>query len=691
MRNIFTVIIFLMIAFATTAQVALLNFASGLGGITDIKHAGDERLFVVQQPGRIKILDLSGTVNPVNFLDITNKVSSGGERGLLGLAFSPGYSNDGYFYVNYTNTSGNTVISRFSVTQSNPNKADSLSEMILLTVNQPFSNHNGGHIAFGPDGYLYIGMGDGGSGGDPQNNGQNPAALLGKMLRIDVSGGGAYTVPADNPFVNTPGYEPEIWALGVRNPWRFSFDRITGDMWIADVGQGQWEEINFQPSSSGGGENWGWRCYEGNDPYNLTGCLGMANYDFPVHVYPHSGSNSGCSVTGGYVYRGAEYPSLFGRYFYADYCSGLLGSVNFDNNCNGNFTNTYYGNIANINPTTFGEDMYGNLYIGGSSGTIKLIADTTNCSPVAFLTCEDTITVCDPTYTLSTPAGQNFLYQWYHDGNLIANADTALYTATQNGLYNVVVYNSQFCSNQSFWVYLNFVSPPIVSFTGLDTSYCVNDNSVTLMGTPAGGTFSGNGINGINFDPSLAGSGLHTITYTYTDVATGCTENSLMATLVYGVTQPVITQNADTLFTNVTGTIQWLDSTLSVITGANGNYFIPQQNGNYYVQYTDTNGCNVLSDPFLFLGISTSELKNNLFINISPNPAYDFVVISINSISNTINLTMADQLGRIVMQKKLENNRENHLDLSGLSNGIYYLNISAENNSVNKKLILMNH
>ncbi|MGI8892730.1 MAG: PQQ-dependent sugar dehydrogenase, partial [Bacteroidia bacterium] len=500
-------------------QVVLLNFASGLSGITDIKNAGDERLFVVEQPGRIKILDLNGIINPDNFLNITPKVSSGGERGLLGLAFSLDYINDGYFYVNYTNTSGNTVISRFNVSTNNPDKADSLSEMILMTINQPYSNHNGGHIAFGPDGYLYIGMGDGGSGGDPQDRSQNPIELLGKMLRIDVSGSGAYSIPATNPFVGNPAYQPEIWAVGVRNPWRFSFDRITGDLWIADVGQGQWEELNFQPASSAGGENWGWRCYEGNAPYNITGCLPISNYEFPIHQYPHSGANSGCSVSGGYVYRGAEYPSLFGRYFYADYCSGLVGSIEVDNNCTGSFANTYHGNIAN-SPTTFGEDVYGNLYIGGA-GSIKKIADTTSCEPVAFISCADSITVCANSFFLNTPAANNFIYQWYMNGTALPGTNSFEYEVTQNGFYSVQVINPQFCVNLSDSVYVELTTPPNVSFSGLANNYCIDDAIVNLTGIPAGGSFTGNGITGNNFDPAQAGAGLHSITYTYSDTA-GC-------------------------------------------------------------------------------------------------------------------------------------------------------------------------
>jgi glucose/arabinose dehydrogenase len=205
-------------------------------------------------------------------------ISLGSERGLLGLAFDPGYLTNGYFYVNYTNTSGNTQISRFRVSSTNPNRAVKSSEKFILQVQQPFSNHNGGCTRFGPDGYLYIGMGDGGSGGDPNNNAQNPMSLLGKMLRIDVHTGDPYSIPPDNPFIDSANYRHEIWALGLRNPWRWSFDALTGDLIIGDVGQDKWEEVDFQSAASNGGENYGWRCYEGKHDYNLSGCKPKSNY-----------------------------------------------------------------------------------------------------------------------------------------------------------------------------------------------------------------------------------------------------------------------------------------------------------------------------------------------------------------------------------------------------------------------------
>ena len=308
-------------AAAEWPQIALEERFAGFDRPVQLAHAGDGsgRLFVVEQEGRIKVIK-AGQVLAEPFLDISNRVSCCGERGLLGLAFPSGYFASAHFYVNYTDIGGDTVVSRFSV-GSNPDRADSASEEVLLTIDQPFANHNGGQLAFGPDGYLYIGMGDGGSGGDPDNRAQNPLSLLGKLLRIDVETGDAsYRIPPSNPFAANPGYRPEIWALGLRNPWRFAFDSRTGDLFIADVGQNSYEEVNFQPASSRGGENYGWRVMEGLHCFNPDPCdpTGLV---LPVVEYDHS---LGCSVSGGQVYRGARWPRLDGIYLYGDYCSGRI-------------------------------------------------------------------------------------------------------------------------------------------------------------------------------------------------------------------------------------------------------------------------------------------------------------------------------------------------------------------------------
>jgi glucose/arabinose dehydrogenase len=359
------------------AELPTIALSSPIGGLTQpvsIGHAGDGsgRLFIVEQTGRIRIIK-NGVLLPTPFLNISNRISAGGERGLLGLAFPPGFAIKRHFYVNYTNPVGNIVIARYRVSAGNNDLADPDSEQIVLTFNHSqFANHNGGQLAFGPhDGFLYIGTGDGGSGGDPDNRAQNGNDLLGKVLRIDVETGSpaTYTVPASNPFVGQAGFRPEIWTLGLRNPWRFSFDRQTHDLYIADVGQNAFEEVNFQLAASGGGENYGWRLMEGLHCFNPPNC-DMTGLTLPVVEYDHT---LGCSVTGGYVYRAAIFPRMQGLFFYGDFCSGRIWGLR---NENGTWQAALLLDTA-INISTFGEDEQGNLFVADyNGGNIFSITDT---------------------------------------------------------------------------------------------------------------------------------------------------------------------------------------------------------------------------------------------------------------------------------------------------------------------------
>jgi len=331
-------------------------------------HDGTNRVFVVQQNGLIRVFQNDSAVassSVSTFLNITNKLSStGGEEGLLGLAFHPNYTSNGYFYVNYTAPSPRrTVVARYSVMSGNPNKADSLSEYKIIEIGQPYTNHNGGMIFFGLDGYLYIGLGDGGSGGDPQNRAQNLDSLLGKILRINVNSETLplrYSIPPDNPLVGLPGRD-EIFAWGMRNPWRLSQDPVTGNIFAGDVGQGSWEEVDLIEN----GLNYGWRCYEGDHPYNTAGCGSISNYTFPLKEYSHS---FGCSVTGGYVYRGYKRPDLVGSYIYGDYCSGMIWKFRYDN---GQVTEDTILVDAPFSISSFGVDEYGELYICNYGGNIQ--------------------------------------------------------------------------------------------------------------------------------------------------------------------------------------------------------------------------------------------------------------------------------------------------------------------------------
>ena len=363
-----------LMASSTAAQLTTETVASGLSGPLWVTHApGDfERIFVLEQrsgsQGRIRIIDITtDTLLPTPFLSVT-VTSSGNERGLLGLAFHPDYNANGKFYINYTNSSGTTIVDEYTVSTADPNVADAGSRKQVLSVAQPFSNHNGGWISFGPDGYLYISSGDGGSGGDPGNRSQTITnQLLGKMLRIDVDGDDFpadssrnYAIPADNPFVGATG-DDEIWAYGLRNAWRNDFDNATGDLYIADVGQNAHEEINFQPASSTGGENYGWRCYEGSLAFNLANCPAASELVFPIIDYSHAGGN--CSVTGGVVYRGCALPEYDGTYFYADYCSGTASAITYNGSVVTSFEDVTSQIGGGFGIVSFGEDAYGEMYI----------------------------------------------------------------------------------------------------------------------------------------------------------------------------------------------------------------------------------------------------------------------------------------------------------------------------------------
>ena len=339
--------------FPNVADYEWQLIASRLNRPVDIQPANDGtgRLFIIEKYGLIRVYE-NGQLLDAPFLDITDRVDdSGNEMGLLGLAFHPDYEQNGFFYVNYTGDGGNTRISRF---QASGNIADSNSENVLLIIEQPYPNHNGGALAFGPDGYLYAGLGDGGLAGDPHRNGQNKTSLLGKILRIDVNNGNPYSIPADNPFGS------EVWAYGLRNPWRISFDRATGNLWIGDVGQGDWEEIDYLPAGSQGGANFGWSVMEGNHGYN-----GAPRPELILPVAEYSHNEGGCSVTGGYVYRGSM-PEWNGIYLYGDYCTGTVWGLILS----GAGWQSQVMFDTGVTITSFGQDESGEIYLASDNGNV---------------------------------------------------------------------------------------------------------------------------------------------------------------------------------------------------------------------------------------------------------------------------------------------------------------------------------
>jgi glucose/arabinose dehydrogenase len=408
-------------------ELASNMIVSGLSFPTFVTHApGDEsRLFILEKPGRIRIFDLdSGTLLPTPFLDITATVTGGtsefDERGLLGLAFHPDYDNNGFFYVYFTTGGSNLaiIVRRYSVSDTNPNVANPSGFLNLLLAGQPQNNHNGGWIGFGPDGYLYIATGDGGGSGDPGNNGQNPNNLLGSMLRIDVDNqdpGLNYAIPDSNPFKGVSGFRDETWAYGLRNPWRCSFDRIAGDLWIADVGQNAWEEINLQKANDDGGQNYGWRCYEGFQPFNTNNCPPAGQLTFPIFAYQNTGffGSIGCSITGGYVYRGCDIPGLQGMYIFGDFCPpNRIWAIDPDSphlpyNPSQGGTNPAIELTSQLSPSvngfpitrnaSFGEDARGEMYIvRHNPGQIfKIIPADPDPQPNPDLNCDGVVNVAD--------------------------------------------------------------------------------------------------------------------------------------------------------------------------------------------------------------------------------------------------------------------------------------------------------
>lgn len=406
-----TIIFFLLTSHLVAVSQGIDLILSGRGFVKPVDISSstlseDARLFITEKDGIIRILHGDGKINTEPFLDIKNKVnSSANERGLLGMCFHPEYKNNGYFFVHYTNISGHSTVARYKVKTDNPDQADTSTGKIIIVVTQPFPNHNAGDLVFGTDGYLYIGMGDGGSGGDPGNRAQNPKSLLGKMLRLDINTeSGPYNIPNDNPFKNSTDTLPEIWALGLRNPWRYSLDEVTKELWIADVGQDEWEEINVVPINIPR-LNYGWRCFEGLANFNISGCNPNTTFTKPVFVYRNT-FETGCSVTGGFVYRGSENKTLEGKYIYTDFCTGKIWALY--KSSNGTWINDLLLDGADMEYVSFGEDRKKELYIASlASGDIHKIRQKTSNT--------DDKTIQDVFQISQNPVKDFFTLNWLKD------------------------------------------------------------------------------------------------------------------------------------------------------------------------------------------------------------------------------------------------------------------------------------
>lgn len=642
-----------------------------------LTHAGDSRLFVIEKQGRIRIIE-DGVLSPKQFLNIVPRVNSrGNEQGLLGLAFHPNYKSNGLFYVNYSElNTGHTIISEFKLSTGDPDKADSLSERIILKIQQPYSNHNGGCMHFGKDGYLYVGMGDGGSGGDPQNYAQNTKSLLGKMLRLDIDTSAAYKIPSDNPYVNSTDYLPEIWSTGLRNPWRFSFDRLNGDMWIGDVGQGEWEEVDFQPFNSKGGENYGWRCYEGDVPYNTGGCQPSSEYDFPVHVYKSDDTDLGCSVTGGYVYRENPASYLYGKYIYGDYCSGWIWAINKISDTV--FTNETIFKFNRSQIASFGEDVNGGLYMTAiAEGAIYRITDTCGLvlrdavwEPSCFNKKDGVIDI------LNSGSGFQYLWSTGDSTSRIENLGAGAYTLTlTQGMCRVEktytlkapearvacltpIFRSVICEGDS--AVLIACDEPI------GTEYRWYRDSVLLQFEKGKRIFA-----------KISGK-----YHVQTVDSLACISNpsSVIEITVHPLPdKPVLSFSGDSLL-GPSGFISYrwfLNGQL--LGGSTDPIFVINQKGSYQLSVIDSNNCESPLSDSLFLIPSFVEDPAVHFYKIYPNPSSAVFQLELDGrMKFPLGAKMLDSRGVQIRQWTIQKSGTETLDLSSYAAGMYFLSISTQ-------------
>lgn len=694
---------------AQLPQISLVQLANGYASPVDIKSCGDQRLFIVEQKGIIRILYKDGSKQTTPFLDIDARVNNAqDEQGLIGLAFSPNYKQDGYFYVQYTTGPGvdSIRISRFSVLANDSTQADPNSEQVLISYKDLYWNHNGGNLMFGPDGYLYASEGDGGSANDPNGNGQNKNVFFGKILRIDVANQSGYSIPPTNPFVGVTNTKPEIWAYGLRNPWRASFDRVTGDMWIGDVGQNAYEEIDFQGAASTGGENYGWRCREGLHDFNTSGCASSGFTD-PIHELTRTG-NIVCSVTGGYVYRGTQYGKLFGRYLFTDYCAGQFWSISQISSGVFDVDTLVVTPLLTYQLTSFGQDNLGELYVAyrgsssGSTGRIYRVTETSNCNPVAFITFKDTLASCSAV-TLSALKGDTLTYQWYDVNGPVNGANGYQFSPSQNGWYKVKVSKQQSgCDATSDSVYVALNEPTALSTPNTIIKLCNTDEVYDLNSyvTPTGGSFSGTGVTGTNFDPLAAALGNNSVTYTYTNTFDCVSAVSFNAEV----------GNATALARNLTDSLFCSNETAIAIdsivlpagglysgSGVAGNTFNPAAAviGNNAVSYSYTNSFGCVSSELINFQVDDctglQDLKKDVSFDIFPNPSKGIftIQVEVNAVQQA-DLIVSDGAGKLCYRKAVTlNTAKTTLPIElTLSKGVYTLQLKGEKGNAVRSLVI---
>ena len=677
MRILYFFIIAVCCAFWCQAQNAFPRIEPKLvvhtsSDITDIANAGDDRLFLVEQDGIIRIIDTAGNFRYNALLNIKSAVNIGpNEFGLLGLVFHPQFPDSNYFYINYVDLQENSVIARYEVS-ANPDSANPSSAKIILTLPQPSKFHNGGDLNFGPDGMLYIGFGD---GGQNQSSSQDSSTFLGKMLRIDVDNGDPYAIPPDNPYVGDTNALDEIWAFGLRNPWRYSFDRLTGDMWIGDVGDLAIEEINFQPSNSIGGENYGWDCYEGTSPKSVGAphCQPVTQSVFPVFEYPHVNGGE-CSVTGGYVYRGSWYPDMNGWYITADFCTGQFWVITSDGQ--GGWLNYEASNTLFRNVSTFGEDKDGELFLAErNNNNIWRVTNACEGRKVdANITASHCLADTGGIINL-TPVNLTLpiSYAW-------SNNDTtqSIYQLSA-GDYTVTVVDSINCRVEYT---ITVQQEQFEVNTSPDTSICERENVQLVASAGASWVWQPDSSLNNNTVQQPIANPQQTTTYVVTATDTqGCTDTDTVTVEVYQTIKPTITQSGDTLFSSPAVSYQWFVDGIE-LPGETDNFYVSIFSDAYTVVATDSNGCETTSNPYNFTVGILETLQQN--IHLYPNPATSTLHIELPS-NTTVQLEVIDLTGKVLDIKTTTGTTA--LDISYHPTGIYLLKLTADDEVIYRKWV----